>query len=429
MLSQLQLSKDGTRPFRPLKTRRTVPTARLGKTDREPLWVKTLKTKEEIRTHRALWNWPGTRDSDLDLFLYLADARAEVVGTQVFVAYRGQTAEAVLMARLELRAIPMRLGLLNLRTPRLRVLDVIYGGLRGSVDKDTIEVLGSEVIKSLRTGEADVAIFEPLRTDSGLWDVLRTLPGRLERGFACTQHNHYRMWLPGSSLELQEAIPRNQRRDYLRKGRKLVRDFSGDVCCRWYSETSAEMYRDLEYVAERSHQRATGTGFRDTAELRGCWDLAASKGCLRVCVLYAGGKPCAFWTGVACYGTLWCDYMAYDRQFASYSPGMYLVLQSFGELCNARMEHGIREISLGPGDSHLKSLLGCSCQQEKSVYLYAPSLAGAALNAIVSFAFAIDAAARRCLGRENPFAQAARRIRREHAMRNLACYRSGSCEA
>lgn len=100
----------------------------LGKTGREPLCVKTLRAKEEIQAHRALWNWPGTRDSDLDLFLYLAGARAEVVGPQVFVAYRGQAAEAVLMARLELRAIPVRLGLLNLRTPRLRVLDVIYGG-------------------------------------------------------------------------------------------------------------------------------------------------------------------------------------------------------------------------------------------------------------------------------------------------------------
>jgi CelD/BcsL family acetyltransferase involved in cellulose biosynthesis len=184
------------------------------------------------------------------------------------------------------------------------------------------------------------------------------------------------------------------------------------------------MYRDLEYVAERSYQRAMGVGFEDTAELRGCWDLAASKGWLRVCVLYAGGKPCAFWTGVACCGTLWCDYMAYDRQFASYSPGAYLVLQSFGELCDTRMEHGIREISLGPGDSHLKSLLGCSCHQEKSVYLYAPTLRGVALNAMLSFVFATDRAARRCLAPGNPFTQAARRIRREYALKSMAWQRT-----
>jgi hypothetical protein len=303
------------------------------------------------------------------------------------------------------------------------VLDVIYGGLRGSLDKDTMEVLVNEPIKALRAGEADVAIFEPLRADSGLWDALQTMPRRLERGFAGTQHNHYLMPLPRSSRQLQELIPRNQRRDYLRKGRKLVRDFSGNVSWRWYGEASPEMYRDLEYIAERSYQRGMGVGFEATAELRGCWDLAASKGWLRVCVLYAGGKPCAFWTGVACCGTLWFDYMAYDRQFRAYSPGAYLVLQSFGELSDTRREHGIREISLGPGDSHLKSLLGCSCHQEKSVYLYAPTVGGATLNALVSFVFAADRAARRCLAPGNPFAQAAKRIRREYAIRSMAWQR------
>jgi hypothetical protein len=420
MHEQLRALGEATaRPFVPPETRRTAPTDGLENAGREPLWVKRLKTREEIRAHRALWNWPGTRDSDLDLFLYFADTRPHVVEAQVFVAYRGHTAEAVLMARRELQAIPLRLGLLKLQTPRLRVLDVIYGGLRGSINKDTTEVLVQEVLKSLRTGEADVAIFEPMKTDSGLWDALQTLPGGVERGFAGTQHNHYWMPLPHSSQELQDLIPSNQRRDYLRKGRKLERDFSGNVSWRCYSEPSPEMYRDLEYIATRSYQRAMGVGFQDTTELRGCWDLMASKGWLRVCVLYAGGRPCAFWTGVACCGILWCDYLAYNQQFASYSPGMYLVLQSFGELCDTQAQHGIREVSLGPGDSRLKSLLGCSCEQEKSVYLYPRTVAGVGLNAILSFVFAVDAAGHRFLSESNPIAQAVRQIRRRRAVRSL----------
>jgi Acetyltransferase (GNAT) domain len=417
---QIGSSREPARPFVLLETRQPAPTDTPENSDREPLWVKTLKTKEEIRAHQELWHGPGTRDSDLDLFLYFADVRPEVIEAQVFVAYRGRTPKAVLMARREVQAIPLRLGFLNLRTPRLRVLDVIYGGLRGTINEDTTEVLVREVLKSLRAGEADVAIFEPLKTDSGLWDVLRSLPSRLGRGFAGPQHNHYRMSLPRSSHELQELIPSNQRRDYLRKGRKLVRDFSGNVSWRWYGEPSAEMYRDLEYIAERSYQRALGVGFQDTAELRGYWDLVASKGWLRVCVLYASGTPCAFWTGVACCGILWCDYLAYNQKFASYSPGMYLVLQSFGDLCDTCMQHGIREISLGPGDSRLKSLLGCSCEQEKSVYLYADTAMGAALNGILSCVFALDAAAKKWLGESNPIARTARRIRRRHAIRSLA---------
>jgi len=395
----------------------------------ESLSVRILKTENETRGHRALWEWPGTRDSDLDFFLRIAGAQTEVLRPRVYVAYRGNAAEAVLMGRLESRPIPMQLGHLHLESPRLRVLDFIYGGLRGNIAQDTTEALVKEVLQSLHRGEADVALFEPVTLDSELWRALRTLPNLFERGFCGTQQNHYGLQLPRRSEELHERMPHNQRRDYQRKGRKLIRDFAGDVCCRWYREASPEMYRDLEYVAERSFQRGLGVGFQDTTELRQSWELAASKGWLRVCVLYAGGKPCAFWTGMAYRGTLWCDYMAYNWEFASYSPGMYLALHSFGELSDQRAEHGIREISLGPGDSGLKSLLNCTCKHESSVYLYAPTLLGAALNVMLSLVFLADGSARRCLTRENAFAKILRRLRHEQAVRSLACYRSGELGA
>lgn len=382
-----------------------------------PLLIKALKTAEEIREHRALWNWPGSRESDLDFFLYFAGARAEVVRPQVLVVYRDDTPEAMLIGKLEIKQIPIRVGWLSFRTARLRVLNIVYGGLRGSTARDCTEALVKEALKTVRRGEVDVAVFEPLTTDSHLGRSLEELAERFERGFRCPQHTHYRMQLPESSQELHATIAAKEKQNYLRKGRKLVRDFSGDVSRRWYRQACPDVYRDLEFIAERSFQRGLGVGFQDTPELRGWWELAGSKGCLRVCILYVGGKPCAFWTGVAYSGTLWGDYMAYDRQFAAYSPGMYLLLRSFEELCDKREEHGIREISLGPGDSHLKSLLSSSHEQENSVYIYAPTLQGVVRNLIFSFVFLVDESARKWAARTR-FGKVASRMRREHASRN-----------
>lgn len=389
--------------------------------DRAPLLsVKMLRTTEELYEHRTLWNWPGTRDSDLDFFLYFAGVRPEVLRPHVFVAHRGETPEAMLIGKLEHRPIPIQLGYLHLRTPRLRVLTLVYGGLRGSTAVDTTEALVKEVLKTLRRGEADVAVFEPLAVNSQLCHALGALSDKFERGLYCTRQNQYRMQLPASSRELLEMIPAKERRNYLRKGRKLVRDFSGDVSCQWYKQPSPAMYRDLEFVAQRSYQRGLGVGFEDTPELRGWWELAGYKGWLRVCILYVGGKPCAFLTGVAHSGILWGDYMAYNCEFASYSPGVYLLLRSLGELCACRERYDIREINLGPGDSDLKSLLNSSCKQETSVYVYPPTLKGVGLNLVLSLVLLADGLARSCMVRGSLLAKAAKRLRRKHASRNLA---------
>jgi hypothetical protein len=108
---------------------------------------------------------------------------------------------------------------------------------------------------------------------------------------------------------------------------------------------------------------------------------------------------------------------------------MYLLLRSFGELCDCPKEHGIQEINLGPGDSELKSLLSSSCRQESSIYLYAPTLRGVGLNAILSLLFLADGSARKFLARGGLLARVVKRLRREHANRNLPIDRGDSAAA
>lgn len=385
-----------------------------------PLSVKALETLEEVHHHRALWNWPGTLDSALDYFVYFAAARGELLRPQVFVVYRGEVPEAMLIAKLEQRHVLMRLGWLNFRTPRLRVLTVVYGGLRGSTAQDSTEALVEETLKVMRCGSAGVVAFEPVDVSSELFRALRTLPNKFERGFYASRRNEYRMQLPRSSRELHDMIPQKQRGNYSRRARKLLRDFPGEVRIRWYREASPGLLRDIEFVAQRSYQRDLGVGFQDTPELRGWWELASAKGSLRVCVLYVASQPVAFFSGVVHSGRLWGNYMAYDRRLASYSPGMYLLLRGLGELCDGTEELDIREVSLGPGDSKLKELLSTSCQREDSLFFFPNGLRGLSLNLMISSTCLMDEAARKFLGRRSAVGKALRRLlRRDRTIQRL----------
>lgn len=374
------------------------------------LSIRTLDSYEAVLRHRELWNWPGTRDSDLDYFLYFARTRPEVIRPHVLVATRGETPEALLIGKLEFRHIPLQFGHFEFRSPQLRVLTFVYGGARGCTARDTTETLVAEVLSTLRDGHADVAVFEPVALNSQLFSALNAMPTTFGRGLHCVVQNHYRLQLPQTSQALQELLSSKQRRNYLRKCRKFVKDFDGDVLCRWHTSPSPGLYHDLEFVAARSHQRTLGVGFEGTPELHAWWEFASSKGWFRACILYAGGKPCAFWTGIVHAGILWGDYMAYDREWAPYSPGMQLLLRSLGEICNGPEQHGICEFNLGPGDSDLKALLSSSSKQESSIYLYPPTLLGALLNAMFSTVFLADDSARKWLARGSLLGGVARRL-------------------
>ena len=111
--------------------------------------------------------------------------------------------------------------------------------------------------------------------------------------------------------------------------------------------------------------------------------------------------------------------MAYDQEFAAYSPGIYLLLYSLGQLCDQKHEKGIQEINFGPGDSPIKSLLNSSKTRESSVYIHAPTLQGLGLNLLFSLASLTDTSLRKILPQGSFLANTARRIRQEYAIGNL----------
>jgi Acetyltransferase (GNAT) domain len=380
------------------------------------LSVKVLQTPTEILEHRFLWNsWPGSRDSDLDFFLYIVSARPEVLCPYVLVAYRRDLPEAVLIGRLEQRRVPVKFGYLHFPTPLVRVLDFVYGGLRGNASPENTAVLISKVLKSLRDGEADLAVFEHLPVHSHLYHAVDVLPGALERGISPEHRTHRRLQLPENSDALHTILSPKHRQNYRRKARKLLRDFSGAVHIERYSQVSDLMVGEVESIARKTYQRGLGFGFKDTPEIRGQWELAAAKGWLRVSILYVAGKPCAYWIAMAYNRVLWGDHVGYDPAYSSYSPGMHLLLSCLSDLCDRKWDDDITEIDFGLGDAEYKSLLSNCCFKEGLVYIYGRTLRGLGVNLLSTPVLLADRLVRKFLTQKNLIAKVKRFWRKHEA--------------
>jgi CelD/BcsL family acetyltransferase involved in cellulose biosynthesis len=373
--------------------------------------VTILDSPAEIQKARDLWTaWPGSRDSDLDFFLYIAGARPEVQSPYVLVADHEGVPEALLIGRLERQKVPFKFGYLRFKTPRLRVLNFVYGGFRGKATPEIADLLVEHVLKSLRQGDVDLAFFEDLSLDSSLYRAARDLPGFLERDLRPESQIHRCLELPDSSEDLYKTLSPKNRQNYRRKARKLEKEFSGDVRVHCYRSSSEldQMFRDVEQISGKTYQRSLGFASLQSAEMRGWWELAASKGWLRMYILYIAGKPCAYWNAMAYGGTVWGDHVGFDPAYAQHSPGMYLSLRVLGELCDQKKEHGITRVDFGRGDAEYKSILSNLSFEESPVRIYGRTLRMLASRTLMTPVGTAHRVAREVLAKANLLAKAKR---------------------
>ena len=387
------------------------------------MFIRTLESAHEILCARALWDsWPGSRDSEVDFFLYITSARSEVLRPYVVLALEDTTPEAMLIGRIEQRSVPIRFGYFDLSSPRIRTLTFVDGCLRGKTDDGTVNLLVGHALHSLRVGDIDVAVFEHVRLDSALYRSVNSLTGRLERGIPRQQMTRRSLRLPNSSEELYKVLSPGHRQNYRRKGRKLLKDFSGDVQVKSY-ETVSELdvaFSDVETIGRNTYQRTLGVSLRDNPEMRGAAELFASKGWLRLFILYVQGKPIAYWKATAYAGTLWGEYVGYDPEYGPYSPGMYLSLKVLSDICDGTRDTDITNVDFGSGDAEYKLLLSNQSCVEEDIWLYGRTVPAVGIKAYSAPILVADRFAKGILQKSRLLQKAKRLWRDRHAARARA---------
>ena len=91
--------------------------------------------------------------------------------------------------------------------------------------------------------------------------------------------------------------------------------------------------------------------------------------------------------------------MAFNPAYAKYEPGTYLAVKVIEEIGSNLGESPATAIDFGLGDAQYKTVLSNERRQVASLYIFAPTIMGAVLNLLKTFADLADRAAKVILER------------------------------
>ena len=368
--------------------------------------VRILRSAAEVEAVREFWSSsPGTRDSDIDIFLGGLHNGSEDLQPRVLVLYRGGEPVVLMAGKISRRKFTFRIGYFRLFNPMVNVMTIPYGGLRGQASSEDCRKLVQEIIKCLKRGEADVAVLQYVDADSTLFRSAKSEPKFLLCDHFTPRRPHRKRTLP-SSIEQLYVESSQGGKQFRRVAKKLSNEFSGQVRVDRF-EALADLDRTLsvvEEIAKKTWQRnASSIGFNiKDAPLLEALKTEAEGGHLRIYTLHLGGIPVAFWIGAVYQRTFFSDFLGYDPDYARFSPGTYLLSQMMEEFC----AQGVEDIDFGFSDEEYKRRFGNVLWQDTTVHVFAPSPMGLALSSMRMITALVNEGARALLKRTNLYQNA-----------------------
>lgn len=345
--------------------------------------VRVLRSLPELEEIRKAWeSWPGDRESEMESYLAFVQSNPKTVRPHVLVIYRSGRPDCILVGRIDHGQISGRLGYARLNL-QAKILCFVYGSLRGSPSFENCDLMMTEILCSLAHGEADVAYMNFLKQQSDLCGLAMKKPGVLSRDYVRLTQPHFAIAIPSSVDGFYKGLSSGARWQARSKQKKLLQRFGSDVKVRCFREASEleAMIQDVEQVAKKSYQRGLGVGFVRSSQTVEGLRFKAERGRLRGHVLYLGDRPCAFWIGEISESTFGSDYLAYDAEFAAYSPGMFLIFKVIEGFCNGSPDT-VTVVDFGLGPAQYKEVLSNREWTETCVHIFAPTLKGISLNVI-----------------------------------------------
>src|SRR3954447_14088084 len=360
--------------------------------------VRILRTPQDVLELRRTWEslaW-GHLDARLDVFLSVLGTLDGVVGPYVLVHLRDRVPDALVVARLEDRALPTRFGYATPLRPTVRAITVVAGG--APADEAAQGHLVRELYAALRRREAEVVLFHHVEVGSTLDTAARRFAPAWRRQPLLEATPHRVMELPGEAAALLPSLPKRSR-DNFKRSRNLVRKhFGDDAAIRRYDrpEEADEAIAAIESVAARTYQRGLGAGFDATRD-GGLVRLGLRQGWFRAWVLAIDGVPRAFELGYVHDERFIIGAKGFDPDFARSDIGTTLQLHVLEELAD---DPAVTVVDFGFGDADYKRRLATRSWDETDIMIYATSPRALGVGLARSTVLGADRLTRRVVGPE-----------------------------
>jgi len=358
--------------------------------------IRIIKTSQELETVRTYWErWQNHTNNDFAQFNLVCQLRSEIESPFVTVIEQNNKPHALLAGRLERTQFAPSIGYLRPVRISAKVIAVIHQGLLAHVDEETARESVHYLWSLLGSGVADAIEFHYLSEHSTLLQalLLYSSPWFCEKKLKWNIHRE--MDIPAEEGFIEHKVRSKHRSRIRKKQQELESAFPDKVSWRWMSrfDDISVLCARLEEVAARTYQRGLGAGFIDNEEYRQRFALFARRGQLRVQLLEIDGKVRAFWFGFVYQGVFHSSETGYDPDLRKYEVGTLIFIRMADELAL----EGVRKLDFGLGDAPYKQRFGDHSWREKTVWLFAPTVKGLVLRAMLRLSIMLDSTARQVL--------------------------------
>jgi len=305
-----------------------------------------------------------TLEAHPDFFLGTAPTDA---GSRLHVARLGENALVVGLRRQQ--PVHCRVGYVGTRTPALRRLDVVLGGLIHDGSEASRRVLLDHFRDLLQREEVELLVVHHLARSDPLWDPLCRGLDRTGRAVHRPSITWVADLLDAEGVQALRHSART-RATWRRKDRRIRERFSGDLRIEVIDTPAGAgpFVASAAAICARGYQGALGVGVSDDETWRRRVGCMAAMGALRAFLLLARNEPIAYLVGPLIGRSFRLDATAFDPAHRELSPGEYLLRHVMRQLAS----EGVAEFDFGYGDMGYKRMHATRSFPEATLRLYGP---------------------------------------------------------
>jgi hypothetical protein len=361
-------------------------------------WKFSIATSfEEIEAIRPIWEEMQDKESspvinaDIDRYISVVEAMKEIVQPYVMILFDNNNPTAMIVAQIEKYRLEIKLGYKILLSPKLKCLNVVYGGILGKPNSDVCHFIIRGLMKQLQSRKVCMIYFNHLKINSLIYKLSRKLPGILSKGYFPEIENHFSMSVPKNIDLLYQTFVPKTRNTLRRKIKKLEREFADQIKIVTYRDEDQlqEALSVASEISRHTYQTGLNVGLVNDPKTYKIMATAARHNWLRISILYIKGEPCAFQLGRQYCKTYFLGPLGFHPRWKQWNVGTFLFFKILEDLC---LDSSVEIFNFGFGDAQYKRSYSNESWNEASVCIFAPQFYPICVNMLRTCVAAVNSA-------------------------------------
>lgn len=285
-----------------------------------------------------------------------------------------------------------------------------YGVLGTMSDPAAARDIEAAVSRYCRANDIDYVYFTLLPKQSIFTQYLLSIRNVLKRDWAAFLEDHFLLEVPERLETFLKNKDAKNRYNIKRIIKQVENTYENNIHIKMFTkaEDVKAFCEDAEAIAEQSHLRPMGVGFKLIPSVLRRQTILAHLGFVRSYVLYLAGKPSAFISGIIYQRRFLTEHIGFDIQHERLSIGTYLLLKVIDDLASSKCAD---LIDFSYGSDGYKQRFSSLHKEDIRIKLFIPKISNLLFMMTLAFFNAITIVTRKTLQRAGVYSQIRKKVR------------------